>query len=293
LPYAPSSSEAITIVVDIPTNITLTLFSDRIAPKNYVVGEGRLLANGSEPMPGREVGLRMDGAFIQYVTTNADGTFAFTIDTENMTKGAHTLKASFDLREQVWRYSEAEATFVILTPGYTDYPFFPWIPGWNIGFSDIPYLFFGENAYNYWMMALLAVGILVKALQVRKARRKAPEGAAEENEASEEVEEPTETEPEKAPDWLPGPNEKVVWHYNSLVSFLRRRRRVGIEDTMTHWEVAELLRTLGYPEGATRNATLLFEKAFYSGAALSEADVIQMGSSAHILKRVGGARPAG
>mgnify|MGYP001765547380 CR=1 FL=1 len=294
LPYAPNSSETITIVVDIPTNITLTLFSDRVAPDNYVVGEGLLVANGSDPMPSRQLSLRVDGALIQYVNTTADGAFAFTVDTEGMAKGGHTLRVCFELREQVWRYSEAEVGFVILTRGYMDYPFLPWIPGWDIGFSDIPYLFFGENAYYFWMMALLAVGILVKALQVRKARR-AMEGAAEESGENEEAwaDEPPKAGPEKAPDWLPGPNEKVVWHYNSLVSFLRRRRRVGIEETMTHWEVATLLRSLGYPEGATRNATLLFERAFYSGATLSEADVILMGSSAHILKRVGGVRPAG
>jgi hypothetical protein len=100
-------------------------------------------------------------------------------------------------------------------------------------------------------------------------------------------------EPDRAPEWLPTPNEKVVWHYNHMISFLRRRRRVGIEDNMTHWEVARLLQSLGYPENTTKNATILFEKAFYSGATMSEADVIQMGSSAHMLKRVGGARPAG
>jgi len=298
LPYASSTSGTVDIQVDIPTNITLTLFSDRLRLGYYIVGEGRLVSNDSDPMPSRQVSLYVDDEFIQYARTGADGTFAFSIGTDNMTEGAHTLRASFDLREPVWRYSEAEVGFVILSKTYMDYPFFPWIPGWNIGFGDIPYLFFGENAYYTWLLIVLGLAVVVKAMQVRKARRKESpeEGPSPEETSLPEgilAEELGRAEPERAPEWLPSANEKVVWHYNRTISFLRRRRRIGIEDNMTHWEVARLLQSLGYPENATRNATILFEKAFYSSAVMSEADVIQMGSSAHMLKRVGGARPAG
>ena len=298
LPYASSTSGTVDIQVDIPTNITLTLFSDRLRLGYYIVGEGRLVSNDSDPMPSRQVSLYVDDEFMQYARTGADGTFAFSISTDNMTEGAHTLRASFDLREPIWRYSEAEAGFVILSRTYMDYPFFPWIPGWNIGFGDIPYLFFGENAYYTWLLIVLGLAVVVKAMQVRKARRKdVPEegGSPEGTDLPEGIlaEELGRAEPEHAPEWLPSANEKVVWHYSHMISFLRRRRRIGIEDNMTHWEVARLLQSLGYPENATKNATILFEKAFYSSAVLSEADVIQMGSSAHMLKRVGGARPAG
>jgi len=298
LPYAPSASGAVTIHVDIHTNITLTLFSDKLRLGYYIVGDGRLVSNDSDPMPSRQVSLYVDDEFIQYARTGADGSFAFSISTDNMTEGAHTLRASFDLREPIWRYSEAEEGFVILSKTYMDYPFFPWIPGWNIGFGDIPYLFFGENAYYTWLLIVLGLAVAVKAMQVRKARRKevVDDGPSPEEEGMPEgilAEELGRAEPDRAPEWLPTPNEKVVWHYNHMISFLRKRRRVGIEDNMTHWEVARLLQSLGYPENTTKNATILFEKAFYSGATMSEADVIQMGSSAHMLKRVGGARPAG
>ncbi len=298
IPYAPSASGAVTIQVDIHTNITLTLFSDKLRPGYYIVGDGRLVSNDSDPMPSRQVSLYVDDEFIQYARTGADGSFAFSISTDNMTEGAHMLRASFDLREPIWRYSEAEEGFVILSKTYMDYPFFPWIPGWDVGFGDIPYLFFGENAYYTWLLVVLGVAVAVKAMQVRKARRKeaVDDGTSPEEEGMPEgilAEGLDMVEPDRAPEWLPTPNEKVVWHYNHMISFLRRRRRVGIEDNMTHWEVARLLQSLGYPENTTKNATILFEKAFYSGATMSEADVILMGSSAHMLKRVGGARPAG
>ena len=274
------------------------MFSDKLRPGYYIVGDGRLVSNDSDPLPSRQVSLYVDDEFIQYATTEADGSFAFTIGTDNMTEGAHTLRASFDLREPIWRYSEAEEDFVILSKTYMDYPFFPWIPGWDVGFGDIPYLFFGENAYYIWLLVVLGVAVAVKALQVRKARRKEAidDGASPEEEGMPEgiwPRDSTGRSPIAPPNGSLTPNEKVVWHYNHMISFLRRRRRVGIEDNMTHWEVARLLQSLGYPENTTKNATILFEKAFYSGATMSEADVIQMGSSAHMLKRVGGARTAG
>ncbi len=300
LPYASSSSGTVTIIVDIPTNVTLNLFSDRLKEGYHLIGDGSLTSNVSDPMPNRYLSLYVDGEHIQDVRTDEDGVFAYSIGIENMSAGTHVLRAAFELREDVWRYSEAEASFVIVAQSYMDYPFFPWIPGWDIGFSDqIPYLFFGENAYYTWMFIILVIGIVVKAFQVRKARRaekalEAPpsEDALEEG-AGTEPQEARDWSPERAPEWLTGPNEKVVWHYARMISFLRRRRRVGITDNMTHWEVARLLQSLGYPETTTTRVTVLFEKAYYSGATLSEADVIQMGSSAHTIKRTGGARAAG
>lgn len=300
LPYASCSSNTVKVVVDIPTNITINLFSDRLREGYYVVGNGTLTSNGSQPMAARNVSLYVDGGYVRDIKTQANGVFAFSISTDNMTTGTHTLRAAFELREDIWRYSEAEASFVIITYRFSDYPFFPWIPGWNIGLGEeIPYLFFGENAYYTWMFIILVIGIVIKALQVRKGRmaRESQRVLSPDEVVGEGLEpEPHDARdwaPVQAPEWLSGANERIVWHYNHLIAFLMRRRRIGIADNMTHWEVARLLQSLGYPESTTKKVTVLFEKAYYSGTTLSEADVIQMGSSAHSLKRVGGVRPAG
>jgi hypothetical protein len=299
LPYASSESTTVTVVVDIPTTLTVRLFQDRLRAEHYILGEGYLYANGTEPLGSQSVSLYIDGTYIRDVVTQADGKFAFSMPASGYDEGTHTLKAAFDHRDLVWRYSEAEAGFVIISPGYVDYPFFPWIPGWDIGLAeDIPYLFFGEYAYFTWLFIIMVLAIVVKAVQVRKARKvaaaqQALAAAPVPDEPLPDSPEVAAANPEPAPDWLRSPNEKVVWHYTRMVDFLQNRRKVGITDNMTHWEVAGLLRSLGYPNKATNRVTLLFERAYYSEERLSEADVIQMGSSAHVLKRTGGARFAG
>jgi hypothetical protein len=97
---------------------------------------------------------------------------------------------------------------------------------------------------------------------------------------------------ERMPDWLVSPNEKIIWHYHNLLAFLKAGGRMGITDDMTHWEVADLLGSLGYPRGETSRIALLYEKAQYSGHESSEDDVAQMDSSSTRLRRSGGVRPA-
>ena len=48
---------------------------------------------------------------------------------------------------------------------------------------------------------------------------------------------------------------------------------------MTHWEVAKLLESLGYPSRLVKNVTVLFERAFYSGTHLSDEDTVEMSTS--------------
>ncbi len=299
LPYASSSSSTVTIIVDIPTTITVRLFQDRLSDEHYILGEGYLYANGTTAMGAQSVSLYVDGEYVRDVTTQADGKFAFSMPAADYDEGTHTFKAAFTHRDPVWRYSEAEAGFVIIAPSYGDYPFFPWIPGWNIGLDEeIPYLFFGEYAYFTWLFIIMVIGLIVKATQVRKARRveaaeRALQATPTPDEPLPETPEVAAPNPESAPEYLRTANEKVVWHYDRMVSFLRERRNVGIRDNMTHWEVARLLQSLGYPNKVTNRVTLLFERAYFSTDALTEADVIQMGSSAHVMKRTGGARFAG
>ena len=97
---------------------------------------------------------------------------------------------------------------------------------------------------------------------------------------------------DRMPDWLLSPNEKVIWHYHSLLAFLKRHGRIGVTDNMTHWEVARLLGSLGYPQGDASRVALLYEKAQYSGAPSSEDDVLDMDSSANSIRLSGGVRPA-
>jgi hypothetical protein len=55
---------------------------------------------------------------------------------------------------------------------------------------------------------------------------------------------------------------------------------------MTHWEVARILKILGFPVRPVEKATILFERALYSGASLSDDDVIMMSTALTDLVRV-------
>ena len=297
LPYASCESGEVSVTVDVPTNVELNLFSDRLRKGYELVGDGKLVANESTPLGSQSIALSIDGVIVANVSTDSAGKFAFSIDTTDYEVGTHLLTAEFIDRDPYWRSSGDSERFVIVTLRYTEYPFFPWIPGWEIGGlqEQIPYLFFGEYAYFTWLFILLVVAMVIKAIQVR--RRHIATAASER--VYGEGEQPALTTRDgrlasldRMPNWLMRPNEKIVWHYHSLLAFLRARGRMGITDNMTHWEVANMLGSLGYPQAETRRVALLFERAQYSGRESSEEDVAQMRSSSSSLRRSGGVKPA-
>ncbi|UCE44930.1 MAG: hypothetical protein JSU93_05940 [Methanobacteriota archaeon] len=299
LPYAFCESDYETVVVDVPTTLTLNLFSDRLGPGDYLMGDGELRAD-LPSLPGEQwITLSVDGTVITNVTTDPAGVFAFSIETEDMDIGAHVLTARFIDRDPYWRSSEDSARFSIIGPSYSDYPFLPWIPGWDVGGGlqeQIPYLFFGEYAYVTWLFIILVVGIVIKALQVR-GKRLAPRSvlesiAAKGTEAPASRNGKISPSPERMPDWLVSPNDKVIWHYHNLMAYLKGDFRIGISNNMTHWEVASLIESLGYPRGDAAKVALIFERAQYSGSVSSEDDVRQMNSSSLNIRRSGGVRPA-
>jgi hypothetical protein len=300
LPYAPCGSGEVTVVVDVPTAVTLNLFEDRLRTGWHLTGDGMLFANVSSPVTDQKISLSIDGVGVTNVKTDATGRFAFSIETEGLEAGTHILSAQFTDRDPYWRSSEDQATFFIISLSYSDYPFFPWIPGWDIGgglTEQIPYLFFGEYAYYTWLFIVLVIGVVIKALQARK--RKSPsegssEGVAAEGELSvfDMSREKAIASREQMPDWLASPNDKIIWHYHNLLVFLKTRGRIGITDNMTHWEVANLLGLLGYPQGEAGKIAQLYEKAQYSGSDSSEDEVLQMDSSSIRLRLSGGVRSA-
>lgn len=300
LPFASCDSGEATMVVDVPTSITLNLFSDRLRAGYYLIGDGILVDNVSSPMAGQRITLSIDGESVTNVTTDSTGKYAFSIDTLGLAEGGHVLVAAFEYHDPYWRSSEDEAKFVIISMSYSEYPFLPWIPGWDTGgglTEQIPYLFFGEYAYFTWLFILSVAGVVIKALQVRKAKARSETAAGR-------VSAGDGTSPavvprrwghaslEHMPDWLVSPNEKVIWHYHSLLAFLKDRVGIGVTDDMTHWEVARLLGALGYPQGDAGRVALLYEKAQYSGTESSEDDVQSMGASSGNIRLSGGVRPA-
>ena len=299
LPYAPCESDIVSVTVDVPTQVEINLFSDRLRKGYQLVGDGTLAANGSTPLSGQSIVLLVDGFIVANVSTDATGKFAFSIDTADYEEGTHVFTAQFIDHDPYWRSSDDREKFVIISLRYTDYPFFPWIPGWDIGGGlqeQIPYLFFGEYAYFTWLFVLLVVGMVIKALQVRSRRILA--AAASESvrgDGGPPTPAPRAGTPgplDRMPDWLVGPNEKIIWHYHSLLAFLRARGQMGITDDMTHWEIAGLLGSLGYPQADAGRVALLYEMAQYSGRESSEEDVAQMDSSSSSLRLSGGVRPA-
>jgi hypothetical protein len=293
LPFASTSSNIAEFRVNIPTNISLTIFLNRIPQDWFLVGNGTLLANGSELMPGQEVTLSVDGVVVANLTTDAKGEFAFTISIQNMILGAHVLKAEFIHRDQIWRYSSSELGFTILGKKTSKYPFFPYLGKWGQSLGPgltTPYLFIGPYAYIFWLLLLILIGLTVKAVQAR--RRKALEARSSKEKSIVDMtavmaiappaaisEEEIALELQKDAEAPATPNERIVLYYNRLLSFLARRGNVSLRSSMTHWEVARLLKAIGYPTMPVENVTVLFERAFYSGTDLSDSDTVSMSSA--------------
>ena len=304
LPYAPSSSAIVTVEVNIPTSIQLVLLSNRAFTGYYLVGNGTLMANGTTPLPNQEITLIIDGTAIDNITTDAKGRFTFSIPTKDIFLGAHTLVAAFLHREYVWRYSEASLSFTVYAAKQGKYPFFPSIPGWgSLSPPDVfAYLFIGANAYYFWLLILLLVGITIRVLQTRKTRKKAI--ATEMSRTLMPIEtdekplhkpapslEEFASEISKEEEGYETPNERIIWYYQRLISFLTRRDSLSLKSSMTHWEVARFLKNFGYPSNPVDNATILFEKALYSGDVLSDTDSILMSTT--LTKLIGAKKAVG
>lgn len=289
LPYGPSSSAVLNVMVDIPTNVSVSLFSTRLRQDFSIVGTGYLYSNGTTPLPGKEITISVDDHMTVNLTTESDGRFAFSIPADAFRYGTHILRAEFLHRDGIWRYSHAEVSFTVLSPKQGAYPFLPHIPGWG-GLSPdmiIPYLFFGTYAYITWLLLLALIGITVRIYQARK-RRSEGMVLSEKSATMQAIELPAAPSPAAQPqgDGLEfgfageaapmAPNERIVWYYQGLLSFLRRRQRVSLSTSMTHWEVARMLDSLGYPTPHVERATVLFEKALYSGQPMTEEDSVTM-----------------
>jgi hypothetical protein len=306
IPYASCTSPSINVTVNIPTKVELRLFSDRFVPGYYIVGNGTLFANDSQRMPHQKITIYLDDRIVANLTTDSSGEFAFSIPSEGVTGGTHTLRAAFLHRDVMWRYSEAQLSFVILKYRQGAYPFFPFFPGWNTGPSlEIPYLFFGPNAYYTWLFMLLILVVIVKTLQIRKRRVESarvnplamsplPDSMALEEQAPEAVFSIDALTRSLSADSPNDPNSRIIWYYHGLIEFMRKKRRVTIVDSMTHWEVAKLLKTLGYQKDGVERITVLFEKAYYSGSVLSDIDAVSMSAAmSGLMAPRGGAAGAG
>jgi len=296
LPYEPSASNVETIIVDIPTSVSLNLFATRYFAGYYVVGNGTLVANGTTPMPDQEITLSIDEVVVANLTTGQNGQFAFSVSTDSMSLGGHTIVAAFLHRESIWRYSQDEKSFTVYGLKIGKYPFWPIIPKWSLGQGDtIPYLFVGQYAYFFWLLVLMAVAIAVRVMQMSGKRKRLQPSKTEIIESLEKAAEPG-TIPaaamaELAKDMLTGevgptnPNERIVWYYQRLLAILSAKANIAIRTSMTHWEVARILKILGFPVRPVERATILFERALYSGALLSDDDAVMMSTALTDLMR--------
>jgi len=290
LPYAPSSSVIMDFEVNIPTSIDLHITSARIFLGYYLVGDGALISNETQGLPDQTITLSVDGIAVDNVTTDSIGQFSFSIPTEGLAVGSHTLKAQFLNRDIIWRYSEEELGFTIYGKKQVKYPFFPSIPGWGgLGPPDtFVYLFIGPNSYYFWLLVLLFAGIMVKTYQISSKRRMTL--AKQRAQVTTTIEEAPERAPAPTAEEFAlelgssregpiSPNERIVWYYQRLLSFLTRRDSLPFRTSMTHWEVARLMKTFGYPSAPVEKATMLFEMALYSGEELADTDMVVMSAT--------------
>ena len=297
LPYESSSSDVTTFVIDIPTSVDLSLFETRYFHGYYVVGNGTLVANGTTPMPDQEITLSVDGIVVANLTTGPNGEFSFSVSTESMPVGAHTIVAAFLHHESIWRYSQDEQSFTVYGQKVVKYPFWPIIPKWSFGPGDtVPYLFIGQYAYFFWLLVLMAASIAIRVVQIRDKRKRPQPGRTE---VLESLEKGTEDMPAtaaeiaamamevlSATDGPVNPNDRIIWYYHRLLAFLSAKANIALRTSMTHWEVARILKILGFPVRPVDRATILFERALYSGALLSDDDAVMMSTALTDLVRV-------
>lgn len=297
VPYAPSASPVRVVAVDIPTALDLRLFSTEVRLGQYIVGNGTLYANGTERLPGQRISLFLDRVAVANLTTGADGEFAFTISSESLTVGGHTLMAAFLDRDVIWRYSQDEESFTVKWYEQGEYPFWPIIPGWGGVPGDlIPYLFIGKNAYFFWLLLLAFTGVTIRVLQMRRRAALAAGAESEELEpidsalrATGAIAAPPEgafevPSPTEGPS---NPNERIVWYYQRFLAFLMKRGWPGLRESMTHREVARILKAWGYPQEPVEDATMLFERALYSGTSMTDEDAVHMSAAMTSLVRPG------
>ena len=307
LPYDSSSSGIAYFVVNIPTTIDLSLAATRIYIGYNIVGNGTLLANGTEALREQTVTLYVDGRQVANVTTDSEGRFHFSLAASSVGSGSHTILASFQYRDDIWKYSQDEKGFSVYVQKKVEYPFFPFIPNWGGGIPEtIPDLFFGEHAYYAWLLVLALVFIVVRVLQTRRKEKSRKAPSAINLESLDKViqhEQPSVpvTEDVFASEIMreegspKNPNERVALYYRNLIIFLARKRNIPVTASSTHWELARLLWSLGYPRNATERATVLFERALYSGRNLTDEDVVLMSTALSdiVSVRRGVTNPAG
>jgi len=299
LPFASSASEDVVFTVSVPTRLELDLASSRLRAGALMVGDGRLVANLSDPLQGMPVGLSLDGTQMLNVTTGADGAFSFAMETLNLSVGTHVISAEFLGRSEVLRYCINETAFTLTADDDSDqFPFWPFIPGWSGGPPEAVYnVFFGEFAYVTWLAIVIVVVAMARTVRTRRAvMQSRVEAASRPRKAAQPSMSAAALRPEEmmmasliegvGP---PGdPNSRIVWEYRRLVSYLASRRMIALRASMTHREIAKVLGTLGYPKDVVDQATGLFEAAFYSGRRLSVSDMERMVESVSVLRRVGG-----
>jgi len=298
LPYASCASGVQTVVVDVPTTLTLNMFSDVFYLSHFVVGDFTLAGNASDPLPGMNVTLSIDGIVLINATTNDTGSFAFSIPAYTLSIGSHHIQVDFNPPNSYWRTSHDEAEFLIYIVEKTDkYPFWPIIPGWG----GVPFtasdLFFGQYAYYFWLLVIATIGAVVKALQMHKQLK--VRRWTNEQKALEQMKVDLRAAEMDIKDLAPArsiefdgppntPKELIVWNYNSFLRFLSQERKVGIRDSMTHWEIARLLGSLGYSESLVEKMTSLFELARYSGTNVTDTDMMVMVYHVDQLKKPAG-----
>jgi hypothetical protein len=248
-------------------------------------------------MPDQDITLSVDGIVVSNLTTGPNGEFSFSVSTESMPVGAHTIVAAFLHHESIWRYSQDEQSFTVYGQKIVKYPFWPIIPKWSFGPGDtIPYLFIGQYAYFFWLLVLLGAAIAIRVIQIKDKRKRIQPGRTE---VLESLEKGAEAMPATAAEIAAmamevlssadGPtnaNERIVWYYHRLLAFLSARANIAIRTSMTHWEVARVLKILGFPVRPVDRATILFERALYSGALLSDDDAVMMSTALTDLVRV-------
>lgn len=316
--HAPSSTPLYTFAIKYPAILTLELSSTRLKLGQTLTLSGMFTNITLEPIAGAEIRIILDSTYLASVTTGSDGSYSFTIDTDDIGSGTHVVYAEHDGPTAIWYYTKSPNRYfeveVKKKPGLL--PDIIAGTGKIIGdLKDIlKEIFTGKMAPFAW--ALLIILVIVAYLYYKRIREKRRLRRRQ----HEERQKALEYEPKIVPmvarplakhgpgqrglvkstlaslmDSLLGslpPKEAIIFGYARFLQFLGAERNTPIDPSLTHIEIQSELSFMGYPKESLTTVTRTYEKAMYTVREVSVEEALGFADALSDIEGYGVVRPA-
>jgi len=256
--------------VNLPTHLRLELSEYRVEKGDNVTVISRLYLNDTEPLPYKEIVVKMDGSFLKSEPTLENGSMLFVLRTGTLPTGAHVLQAFFISPDPKYQNAISEPVTLIV-----------YVQSSNEN-GDLPNWWDDIIGSFLWILLLILIILILAILvlsrdTIRNAMsgelpRKTPGIKLPEEAAAALLAEPGPPAPDSPISGemhgtdlsIAPPKVAIIKQYGVLLDSLRAERGLPIRPNMTAREIGELMKDGGYPSAEVGLATQIFEKAMYS-----------------------------